>query len=498
MNTSSSSLHLRCDDVEPGPVRHVRVIGGLSECPGCGLYQRLPDLDPGEQASCVRCGQKLARRRRTAPLATPLAFCISSAAFYLAALASSLMTLDVYGRQRTVDLLTGPMELMHEGWGEAGVLVGAVTILAPAVAIGFMFAILVAASSRQLPDWAPRILVWYDKLRPWSMVEVYILGIFVAYTKLTDMAHVDVGPAVYLIGALMLTMAATDSTLDTEMIWRHRRIDSLTRAEGDQTVEVDYVHVDDIGMPPEDHLVACTSCGLVGELAHPVSNLSCVGICPRCEHRVWRRLPQSLTRTTAFLIAAIVFYIPANLYPVMTFMRMGGGGGHTIVEGAIELWVDGMIPLSLLVFFASITVPMLKIASLGWMVWQTWHGARGHLVARTRLFRVVDMVGRWSMIDVFMISILVAVVRFNAMASVTANAGMVAFAAVVVLTLLAAWSFDPRIMWDAAGRNGRVVDGLPPSVLQAQATRRPGPAAPSSPSLSPVGTGPVSMEPDQA
>lgn len=495
MSMSPSSTRLRCDDAGLGHVPHVRIIGGLSECPGCGLYQRVPDLEAGQQATCTRCGQKLARRRRTAPLATPLAFCISSAAFYLAALASSLMTLDVYGRQRTVDLLTGPMELMHEGWGEAGLLVGAVTILAPAVAIGFMFAILYAASCTRLPDWAPRVLVWYDKLRPWSMVEVYILGIFVAYTKLTDMAHVDVGPAVYLIGALMLTMAATDSTLDTEMIWRHRRIDRVTRTENGQRVVVDYAHVDETGLPPVDHLVACTSCGLVGELAQPVTNMHCVGICPRCEHKVWRRLPQSLTRTTAFLIAAIVFYIPANLYPVMTFLRMGGGGGHTIIEGAIELWVDGMIPLSLLVFFASITVPMLKILSLGWMIGQTWRGARGHLVARTRLFRLVDMVGRWSMIDVFMISILVAVVRFNAMASVTANAGMVAFAAVVVLTLLAAWSFDPRIMWDAAGRNGPVTDGLPPAVLRAQAGRDG--AAPSS-SLTPAGIVPARMEPDQA
>ncbi|WP_308721607.1 paraquat-inducible protein A [Komagataeibacter xylinus] len=492
MNMSFSSRQMRCDDAGIGPVPHIRIIGGLSECPGCGLYQRLPELAPGQQALCTRCGQKLARRRRTAPLATPLAFCISSAAFYLAALASSLMTLDVYGRQRTVDLLTGPMELMHEGWGEAGILVGAVTVLAPAVAIGFMFAILYAAARPQLPDWGPRILVWYDKLRPWSMVEVYILGIFVAYTKLTDMAHVDVGPAVYLIGALMLTMAATDSTLDTEMIWQHRRIDSLTRAEGGGRVAVEYAHVDDIGMPPVDHLVACSSCGLVGELAHPVSNLRCVGVCPRCEHKVWRRLPQTLTRTTAFLIAAVVFYIPANLYPVMTFTRMGGGGGHTIIEGALELWADGMIPLALLVFFASITVPMLKIASLGWMIIQTWRGARGHLVARTRLFRLVDMVGRWSMIDVFMISILVAVVRFNFMASVTANAGMVAFAAVVILTLLAAWSFDPRIMWDAAGRNGPVTDGLPPRVVAT--VDHDDPAT----SLSPAATRPASMEPDLA
>ncbi|WP_246285630.1 paraquat-inducible protein A [Nguyenibacter vanlangensis] len=453
-------------------MRHVWTIGGLVECRGCGMFQRMPALQPGQLAACARCGQTLEWRRRTSPLQTPLAFCISSCALYLAALASSLMTLDVYGRERTVDLVTGPMELLHEGWGEAGILVGLVTVIAPAVVIGMMFAILYAASRRALPDWAPHLLVWYEKLRPWSMIEVYVLGIFVAYTKLTDLAHVDVGPAVYLISALMLTMAATDSTLDTELIWRHRRVDSVTRMEDGRRVHVRFAHIDTIAMPPPSHLVACQSCGLVGELNEPVSNLRCVGVCPRCDHRVWRRAPETLARTTAFLIAAIVFYVPANLYPVMTFFKIGGGGSHTIIEGAIELWQDGMVPLSLLVFFASIAVPMLKIVSLSWMVVCTWRGSSFALVQRTRLFHLVDIIGRWSMIDVFMVSILVAVVRFNSLANVTANAGMVSFAAVVVLTLFAASSFDPRVMWDAAGLNGPSPDGVPSAVVQA----RPGKA----------------------
>ncbi|MBB2162427.1 paraquat-inducible membrane protein A [Gluconacetobacter sacchari] len=453
-------------------LRHVRTIDDLVECPGCGLFQRRPPLEAGELAACARCGQTLEWRRRTSPLQTPLAFCISSCALYLAALASSLMTLDVYGRERTVDLLTGPMELLHEGWGEAGLLVGLVTIAAPAVVIGMMFAILYAASRRHMPDWAPHLLIWYEKMRPWSMVEVYVLGIFVAYTKLTDLAHVDVGPAVYLISALMLTMAATDSTLDTERIWRHRRVEAITRQEDGQRVAVSHVHIDQIALPPVDRLVACPSCGLVGELGAPVSNLRCVGVCPRCGHRVWRRAPDTLARTSAFLLSAVIFYFPANLYPVMTFSKLGGGGGHTIIEGAIELWQDGMIPLSLLVFFASILVPMLKILSLSWMVIGTWRGSSFALVQRTRLFRIVDVIGRWSMIDVFMVSILVAVVRFNSLASVTANAGMVAFASVVVLTLFAAWSFDPRVMWDAAGLNGPSPDGVASAAVRPRRDRR--------------------------
>lgn len=112
-----------------------------------------------------------------------------------------------------------------------------------------------------------------------------------------------------------------------------------------------------------------------------------------------------------------------------------------------------MIPLSLLVLFASVTVPVLKIFGLLFMLFTTWRRSERWLVARTKLYRVIDIIGRWSMIDVFMVSILVAMVRFNSMASITANGGMVCFAAVVVLTIFAVHAFDPRVMWDVVGDN---------------------------------------------
>lgn len=435
---------------------HVQVIEDLVECPCCGEFQILDELQPGNVARCVRCNQSLERRNKTAPLATPLAFCITSVALYLATIASSLMTLNLYGRERTVDLVTGPMELLHEGWGEVGVLVGLVTILAPGVVIAMMAMILFSAFFEEMPDWAPHLLAWYEKLRPWSMMEVYILGIFVAYTKLVDLAHVEVDAAAYLIAALMISMAATDQTLDKDLVWRHRRVEGrLVRPDG-QTVQVDRVSVHDIEMPPRENMLSCHSCGLVGAFPEPLPQTTTVGHCPRCGHDLVRRKVNSLARTTALVLSALVFYLPANLFPVMTVIKVGHGGGHTIIEGVIELWEDGMIPLSLLVLFASITVPVAKIAGLIYMVFETWRRSAKGLVMRSKLFRLIDAIGRWSMIDVFMISILVAVVRFSSLANVRANAGVVSFAAVVVITIFAAHSFDPRLMWDAAGRNGLV------------------------------------------
>ncbi|MBO1359958.1 paraquat-inducible protein A [Acetobacter sacchari] len=439
-----------------------RVIDGLVECPCCGEYQAVRNVEPGMMARCVRCGFGLERRNMSSPIATPLALCISSAALYFATLMSSLMTLNLYGRQRAVELVTGPMELLHEGWGEVGVLVGLVTVLAPGVVITMMALILYAGGKKEMPDWAPHLLAWYEKLRPWSMMEVYILGIFVAYTKLVDLAYVEVGPAAYLIAALMVTMAATDQTLDKELIWRRRRVENTLQFSDGTRVAVERVSISDIPMPPVQNMLSCYSCGLVGAFEQPVPRTHIVGSCPRCGHKMRRRKPDSLNRTAALLLASLICYFPANIYPVMTVIKLGQGGGHTILGGVVELWQDGMIPLSILVLFASITVPVAKILGLAFMLFETYRGSSRGLMFRSKLFRVIDAIGRWSMIDVFMISILVAVVRFSSLANVTADGGVVCFAAVVVLTIFAAEAFDPRLMWDAAGKNGPAPAADPP------------------------------------
>jgi paraquat-inducible protein A len=316
--------------------------------------------------------------------------------------------------------------------------------------------ILTAATRPRLPDWAPVLLKLYEQLRPWSMMEVYILGIFVAYTKLVDIAYVEVGPATYLIGILMLTMAATDQTLDQDIIWRQRRIRSVTRLADERIVAVKQVDFDDNSLPKASHTVCCSSCGLVTVFPDPVPLTAVVAECPRCGHQMRRRKPNSINRTSALLLTAFIFYIPANILPVMTYVKLGSGSGHTIISGVIELWEAGLIPLSLLVLFASITVPVAKIVGLTWMLIDVHFHLSYGLLLRTKLYRVIEAIGRWSMIDVFMISILVAMVRFSEMANVTANAGVVSFAAVVIITIFAAHAFDPRLMWDVAGKNGQL------------------------------------------
>jgi paraquat-inducible protein A len=160
------------------------------------------------------------------------------------------------------------------------------------------------------------------------------------------------------------------------------------------------------------------------------------------------RKPGSINRSLCLLIAAAMLYIPANVFPVMVITSLGSTAPYTIFAGIMELIHAGLWPLALLVFFASITIPLMKLVLLSYMLWQTQRRKRQHLLANTRVYRFVEFIGRWSMIDVFMISILVALVRFGRLTSIQASIGAPCFAAVVVITMFAVQFFDPRLMWD--------------------------------------------------
>jgi len=191
-------------------------------------------------------------------------------------------------------------------------------------------------------------------------------------------------------------------------------------------------------------LIGCECCGLVS--AVPAAGVS--PRCPRCGFALHGRKPESLQRATAYLIAAVVLYVPANTLPIMiTSSVVGGRGRHTILGGILELWHTGSWDLALIVFIASIAVPILKIGSLGLLVFTARRRSRWRQSERASLYRLVETVGHWSMLDVFVVVLLVGMVRFGAVASIEPAAGLLAFGAVVVLTMLASASFDPRLIW---------------------------------------------------
>ncbi len=189
----------------------------------------------------------------------------------------------------------------------------------------------------------------------------------------------------------------------------------------------------------------CHDCGLLCSLPEHAAHGAG---CSRCGADLHPRKPRSLERTFAFLIAAALCYLPANLLPIMKVTSLGRAQADTIMSGVVYLLTHGMWPLAIVVFTASVFVPILKIVILTGLLVSVHRGSRWRPVERTRLYRITEAIGRWSMVDIFVVTILVALVRLGNLATVEAQPGAVFFGAVVVLTMLAAESFDPRLIWD--------------------------------------------------
>ena len=193
-------------------------------------------------------------------------------------------------------------------------------------------------------------------------------------------------------------------------------------------------------------LQSCEVCGLLSRPAPGEGE----GECPRCGEALEFRKRDSLQRTWAFVIAAAVCYIPANVLPVLTTTTTTGTDSDTILQGVVLLWSPTGWPLSLIVLIASIVIPSAKIMALGYLLISVQRGSIKNNEQRVRLYRMVEFIGRWSMVDVFVDAFTAALVQLQPLMSVAPAPGLFFFAAVVVLTMLAVESFDPRLIWDAA------------------------------------------------
>ena len=399
----------------------------LRECPGCGLFQTVPALAPGVTAQCVRCPTVL---RRTSSHSFDHIIALTLAAFVLLVVmcSTTLMSVETSGIRRTADLFSGPEELVRQNMGELAVVIIFVTVLAPLIRLVGMLYVLIRLHERIPPGHLRSIFAWAERLRPWSMLEVFVFGVFVAYVKLGNLVTIGLAAGVYALLALTFVLIWMDSALDREAVWERLYRGNLRG-----------------GSPGLAGAIGCETCGLVSG-PRPDDDPRC----PRCESMLHERKPNSVARTWALVIAAAVLYIPANYYPVLSVVQLGAGQPSTILGGVEELVTARQYPLAALVFFASIAVPMMKLIGLSFMLITIQTGRTGWLRDRTRLYHIVRFIGRWSMIDIFMESLLGALVAFGSVITIEPGAGALAFCAVVILTMFAAETFDPRLMWDAA------------------------------------------------
>lgn len=401
--------------------------GELRECKSCGLFQCIPDLANGEEAKCTRCRNVL-RRVQEDLIPLSLVCAVIAAVLFVFALSLPFFNLQAAGRFVTSNLFSGPDMLNERGMHVLAFIVVLLLIVAPVIKLGIHIGVLVGLKYGPTHPALPWLFGWRHKLMPWAMIDVFLLGAFVAYTRLGALAQVEVGLSMYALFGAMVASVAADASLDTDAIWRRMDPHHL-RA---------YFNAKTPGQP-----MGCDVCEFVSRVKDGSK-------CPRCNHIVHTRKPDGAMRATTLLITGAILYLPANALPVMTVTRLGKGGPNTILSGVRELAAAHLWPLAILVLFASIIVPIFKVGVLGTLLVMTRRKSSRGLLMRARLFRLISVIGRWSMIDIFMLTTLVGVVRLGFLATVLPGDGAFAFCAVVIVTMLATEFFDPRSMWDAA------------------------------------------------
>jgi paraquat-inducible protein A len=328
-------------------------------------------------------------------------------------------------------LFAGGWALYQNGMGELGLVVFLTSIVFPLVTIlGMIYLLLPVRLGLVLP-FAGRVFQLVRTLEPWSLISVFMLGTLIAVVKLQDLATVVPGLSLAAFSLLLVIYTMARSYFDAETLWqRIEKIKALDTAV--------------ISIGRADKVLHCHICDGLQTKGHN---------CNRCGAAIHHRIESSIEQTWALLFSAVLMLIPANILPVMTVKQLGKGTSDTILGGIIHLIEGGLWGLGLIVLFASIIVPVAKLLSLGYLLYSVQTHSNWKPKDRALLYRVVEVVGSWSMVDVFLIGLLSGLVSLGLLANITPGIGASFFGAAVILTMLAAHQFDPRLIWDRSNHN---------------------------------------------
>jgi paraquat-inducible protein A len=363
-------------------------------CHECDYLVRLPVLQNKQKALCPRCGYKLTTLHTDA-MDKLIAFSLSALLFLLVALPFEFLSFEANGQLSAISIFGGIAVLIEHHYPLLAILVVIATLLLPAaIMLGLLYILLPLKFGYQ-PAFGQIILNWIFKLLPWSMAEIFLIGVLVSLVKIMTLAQIGIGLSFYAYVLFTLCLVFSLVYLDKHHLEQ-------------------YLH-------------------------KPAK------IAPS------KRREDSVQTTWALLLTAIILYVPANLLPIMHTRLLGTDDPSTIFGGVILLWQHGSYPIAAIIFIASVFVPIFKLVLLGWLnltVQRSWDKQHKE---RIFWYRVTEFVGRWSMIDVFVVAILVSLIQLGNTMSIYPGPAVLAFCGVVIVTMLAAMSFDSKLIWK--GRN---------------------------------------------
>ena len=390
-------------------------------CPECGALEDIPPLNARGIARCRVCHYPLERRSGRS-INAALACSATTVILLFPANLAPLMTVHLLGAERSSVLASGIVSMWHGGWVIPAFLLCMFGIVFPFVRFGALALVLTMVQFQWRFKRIGALFRWALWLDIWAMPDVYLVGCFVGYSRVTQNLTGTVGAGGYCFIAAALMSMLTRASLDRRTVWR------AIAPEQEP--------------PKGEPALSCTVCDLV----EPASREG--EPCARCGRTLHSRKPDAMVRAAALSLAALVLTLPANLFPMTFSIQLGQDVPHRIVDGVYELFQAGLWPLGILITCTSIVIPVAKIVGMGWFIASIRRRSRKYLRLKAHLFRLIDELGRWSNVDVFTIAAFIPLIRFGDVASSRPAVGATAFALVVFFTMLASRAFDPRMMWD--------------------------------------------------
>lgn len=403
--------------------------GPLIACEHCAtLHERIP-VEAGATATCTRCGYVLYRQSGV-PLDGWIALTLGALVVFMIANSFPIATLYMQGMSVQASLPGALYLTWIQGHEILAIMTGLFAFWLPLTQLLFLFWGLTCIRKGRLPPDFAHGMRLYHLVLSWSMIPVLVLAILVAMVKFAGLASVVLGPGIWAL-ALLSVMLTALGRVSAHRLWRYAEDRGL-------------VEMSTADMAGGDLLASCPACGLVQAMESGSEPCAC----SRCGAHIHFRKPDTAARVWALVIAAAIAYIPANVLPVMHVRTATGNSDHTILGGVVELWRLGSWDLAVIVFVASVVVPLTKLLALTLlMLRRRW---AGHTVQRqrTRLYELIEFIGQWSMLDVFVVILMSAMANFPGISQVIAGPGAASFGLVVILTMLATMSYDPRKGWD--------------------------------------------------
>jgi paraquat-inducible protein A len=370
-------------------------------CHECALRVKLPQLNELQKAMCPRCGFVLTRKHINA-IERVIAFSVTAIIFLLISLPFNFLSFSAKGLVSKIDV-SQSFDILIKNNYQILALIEFITIYAiPSSILLALLYLLVPLRKGRYPPNGHKVMSLLFKLIPWSMVEIFLVGTFVSLIKMNSMADVIMGPSFFAFFLFSMTMTATLLHVDKHQF---------------------YVLLD----------AARKNSKLPLEQKSPSKAIN-------------RSL--SIQKTWALIITSIILYIPANMLPIMNTRLFGQDDPTTILGGVILLWQMGSIPIAMVIFVASVAVPVAKILVLAWLNLSVQKNSSAMTKERMKLYRIAEFVGRWSMVDVYVVIILVSLIQLGNTMSIYPGAATLAFSGVVILTMLAAMTFEPQLIWN--------------------------------------------------